>query len=352
MKRYQRKIQVKDGRKFGYFTIADAFIDSGYMARLGATASAVYFAFCRHANDDDESWPSYQTIADETGIDRRHVIKVIQDILVPSGVIRKGKPVKYKSNMFFVTNQEDWKPLSALPMTKTIRSDKGVKNPNRRLKATRVAEKGSVSETPLQVVFQKHPDSVSETPPIVFQKHPKETQKKETQEPHTTPTPPQIEAVTTEQRGGRVVFASQGVSDPVIVVLAEALETTTQAVQDTVTATGVTLREFCHAVSYAISNKGSQKGKISLPLLWLRSRKAFDSQGAFVFHNGTRHLDLPELIRWLSALPAPERGQVDAFLQKKITNYTPETLSTLWMSHEFQTRAASLYKQWQKRSNS
>lgn len=67
---------VRD-RRPGYLRVYNDLFDK-FGAVLGPYGLAVYMALCRHADQDDECWPAYGTIARETGMSRRKAIYEIQ----------------------------------------------------------------------------------------------------------------------------------------------------------------------------------------------------------------------------------------------------------------------------------
>jgi len=81
------RLQIEDRRRPGWHWAYHETIDN-YGARLGPYGLAIYYALCRHANDDRECWPSLQTMADETGMSRRQAIREV-DRLVEIGLIKK-----------------------------------------------------------------------------------------------------------------------------------------------------------------------------------------------------------------------------------------------------------------------
>ena len=68
---------VRDLRQKEKFVINDAYLDS-YARVLGITASAVYMSLCRHANRNQECFPSQELIAREHNISPRSVKRAIQ----------------------------------------------------------------------------------------------------------------------------------------------------------------------------------------------------------------------------------------------------------------------------------
>lgn len=61
---------------------------------------AVYLALCIRSNTDDEAWPSYATIAKDTGMTRRHAINVVNS-LIKKGAVQKVYRNK-TSNLYVV----------------------------------------------------------------------------------------------------------------------------------------------------------------------------------------------------------------------------------------------------------
>ncbi len=61
------------------FTMIPA--DASKAARkLGALNYAVYCYLCERANRSGECWPSYQTIADDLRLSRRHIVRLVKDL--------------------------------------------------------------------------------------------------------------------------------------------------------------------------------------------------------------------------------------------------------------------------------
>jgi hypothetical protein len=69
----ERTFEVRDRRTPPFLMVFNTLYDH-YGAELGPYGLAVYVALCRHANRADQCWPSYATIAKETGMSRRKVI--------------------------------------------------------------------------------------------------------------------------------------------------------------------------------------------------------------------------------------------------------------------------------------
>lgn len=74
------RIGIKDGRKPGWHWADNKIIDA-YGAKLKPYGLAIYYALCRHANQNGECWPSYTTLAEETGMSRDKAMRTVKELL-------------------------------------------------------------------------------------------------------------------------------------------------------------------------------------------------------------------------------------------------------------------------------
>lgn len=98
----RERVAIKDGRKPGWHWAAHEIID-GYGAELGPYGLALYYALCRHANQEGESWPSYATLAKETGMSRAHAretMKHLVELELVSKKARKDEAGDATSNLY------------------------------------------------------------------------------------------------------------------------------------------------------------------------------------------------------------------------------------------------------------
>lgn len=70
-------VEVRDLRKNEWCQIEHEFIDL-YARQVGIAATCVYMSLCRHANKEQQCWPSIKLIAAEHRISTRTVIRAIQ----------------------------------------------------------------------------------------------------------------------------------------------------------------------------------------------------------------------------------------------------------------------------------
>jgi hypothetical protein len=107
------KIVLRDCRK-GVFFVNDDFIDS-YASKIGPIASMVYIMLCRHANKNQESWPSVKKMMEKIGIGSNNsVIKAIKKLedMGMIGVIREKTPDgKQAVNVYVLTDQSSWERM-------------------------------------------------------------------------------------------------------------------------------------------------------------------------------------------------------------------------------------------------
>lgn len=196
----------------------------------------------------------------------------------------------------------------------------------------------------------------SKIPKRDFALHYTESKIKEYTKTTTTPTPP-TDSKKTEQRsgcGGSLSSKTQQaqaitpnaenhrsdgkLDEPLTVsLLAQVLDTSEQAVTDLIAFRQTTLNEVCHAVAYAVKHRGTNKGQIAKPLLWLRNGKdAFDSKGGFLHHNGTRHIDIPALQAWFYRLTPAEQKRIVHPDSSNAPSYMALKKAERWLNPDFQ----------------
>ena len=78
--------RVRDFRTKQFFQVDDEYLN-GYARICGVTATAVYMALCRHANKNQEAWPSKNFIAKEIGSSERSVYSALV-VLEKCGIIQ------------------------------------------------------------------------------------------------------------------------------------------------------------------------------------------------------------------------------------------------------------------------
>ena len=73
--------QIRDRRGNNRYYVDNTFLRGGWAARVGVYATAVYNVLCMCASQDDQqAWPSYQTIASMTSMTRRKAIQAVAEL--------------------------------------------------------------------------------------------------------------------------------------------------------------------------------------------------------------------------------------------------------------------------------
>ncbi|MFZ6006873.1 MAG: helix-turn-helix domain-containing protein [Nitrospirota bacterium] len=83
------KFRVRDTRKKEQFVVDDAYLN-GYARYCGIYATGVYIVLCRHANAEQECWPSIATIAIKLGVSDRQVNRALARLQEMNIILRRG----------------------------------------------------------------------------------------------------------------------------------------------------------------------------------------------------------------------------------------------------------------------
>lgn len=97
-------IEIRDRRKPGFFIVDhEAVRAQGKI--IGPFGGAVYLSIVSHANQERESWPSLELIADEWAISKREVIRAIKR-LEDCHMIRRAK--QGRRNIYSLLDKDEW----------------------------------------------------------------------------------------------------------------------------------------------------------------------------------------------------------------------------------------------------
>lgn len=106
-------IEIRDFRKKDFFWLDDAYLN-GYAKLCGIYATGVYLSLCRHANKNQQSWPSLDLIAEELNLGSTNtVVKAIKQ-LEKWNIIKvertKNKETKRQNpNIYTLLDKSVWK---------------------------------------------------------------------------------------------------------------------------------------------------------------------------------------------------------------------------------------------------
>ena len=105
-------IEIRDARAGDRYFIDNALLRSGLGARIGPYGIAVYNALALHAHGSTQDcWPSYATIAEMTGMSRRHVISKIaqlQELGLVAKETRVAEDGLQQSNVYVLLDKSSW----------------------------------------------------------------------------------------------------------------------------------------------------------------------------------------------------------------------------------------------------
>jgi AraC-like DNA-binding protein len=107
------KFQVRDLRIKEKFFMDDAYLN-GYAKICGWKATLVYLSLCRHADKNQECFPSEELISKELGISRDSVMRGIR-ALVGSNIIsierKRNQRGKWFNNVYVLVDKKHWDPI-------------------------------------------------------------------------------------------------------------------------------------------------------------------------------------------------------------------------------------------------
>jgi len=118
----EHRIGIKDGRKQGWHWADNKIIDV-HGAKLGPYGLAIYYALCRHADQNGKSWPSYATLARETGMSRKQAINTIKrlvDLELVGRQDRKNKAGASSSNFYILLEVKGGSEPRTLPVVNHV----------------------------------------------------------------------------------------------------------------------------------------------------------------------------------------------------------------------------------------
>lgn len=103
--------EVRDMRSKDKFFVHDEYLN-GYAKLCGGNATLVYLCLCRHADRNQESFPSIELMAEKLGVNRKTVMSGIQSLLewnIISKERERGKNQKWLNNKYVLLDKSTWK---------------------------------------------------------------------------------------------------------------------------------------------------------------------------------------------------------------------------------------------------
>ena len=107
------RFNVRDKRKSKRLYIDNVFFDNGYAKKLGPTGTAIYAVLARHAhNETQDCWPSYNRLAELTGMSRRQAVKKVGELVALNIIcVEKVKTPDGRvneANTYWLLDDSEW----------------------------------------------------------------------------------------------------------------------------------------------------------------------------------------------------------------------------------------------------
>jgi len=121
----QASFTVRDVRKKEQFIVDDLYLN-GYAKECGIYSTGVYVALCRHADKNQESFPTAKTIADKLGISTRQVFRALET-LEKMNIISRKLTITKKGfrNIYCLLDQSAWKGKSTMTISHSMSNSHG-----------------------------------------------------------------------------------------------------------------------------------------------------------------------------------------------------------------------------------
>lgn len=122
------QIQIRDRRGGNRYFIDNALLKGGWgkKDKLGPYGIAIYNALCMFANADNQTaWPSYQTLAELTGMSRRQAI-LMMDKLIAYNIVNKISNYHENgqtSNIYELLRPDVWRSVPYEPQSPPSEQD-------------------------------------------------------------------------------------------------------------------------------------------------------------------------------------------------------------------------------------
>lgn len=104
--------QIRDLRNKQFFMVNDEYLN-GYAKLCGINATGVYFSMCRHANKEQQCFPSKKLIAEELDISERSVYSAIKELsdwnIIAIEEQGRKKDGSFKVRLYTLLDKKYWK---------------------------------------------------------------------------------------------------------------------------------------------------------------------------------------------------------------------------------------------------
>jgi hypothetical protein len=102
-------IKIRSLDNPGWYWIRKDLIEKGYGAKIGPYGIAVYNVLAYYSDNKTQSaWPSFQTIADKSGMSRRKAIEVINQLEKLGLIYIERRGDKRKTNKIWLLAPDQW----------------------------------------------------------------------------------------------------------------------------------------------------------------------------------------------------------------------------------------------------
>jgi DNA-binding transcriptional regulator GbsR (MarR family) len=109
------RFELRDLRNKQFFQVDDLYLN-GHARHCGIYATGVYFALCRHANNETQScFPSVSLIAAKLGISEIQVKRALKTLEAHN--IIKVERTPGKVNVYYLVDKSCWTSISPIPVS-------------------------------------------------------------------------------------------------------------------------------------------------------------------------------------------------------------------------------------------
>jgi hypothetical protein len=109
----QEQIEIRDHRNKQWFWVDDEYLN-GYARLLRPNSTLVYLALCRHANKEQQSWPSYDLLMEKLGLARATISNAIKELeewrIIRVERSRNEQTKRQNPNVYILLDKRSWQP--------------------------------------------------------------------------------------------------------------------------------------------------------------------------------------------------------------------------------------------------